>query len=467
LPAVPLRGVVWLDRDNPLVWPRNGRLAAMPIDYQGFLTGLSDVSGLAGQKPELAAVDALVSTLRDATGAAGGTFTEYSDGGGRVVVAQRRMAWALGQPVPADLVRPEIIGAPFSGWTESMPSAAAGPLLARGVVAVAGHPVWTAGRVAGAVHLYFTELGDLSGPPSETGGGPDWPEVTSVLRVAAGFAGCIYTGREATPVRSPGEEDDRSLFLAVAGHELRTPVTVIKGYAGLLADRWDSLDDNQRRSAANVLTQRADELARLVDRLLGTSVGDARDGGLVRIVPFDPLEALVQAASAMPAEIRRTLRMELPNWLPPASGDPEVIGTVVTELVTNAVRASGGVEPKPSSVDLNAGADADTVYIRVLDRGMGIDPAEAERAFERFWRGARPSSGGDPDSRGGVGLGLYLVRRLVERQNGWVSLRPRDGGGTIAEVRLARADGPPRPLGPPDGGRSGGGPGSAEPTEGA
>jgi signal transduction histidine kinase len=158
------------------------------------------------------------------------------------------------------------------------------------------------------------------------------------------------------------------------------------------------------------------------------------------------------------------LRVELPNWLPPAAGDPDVLGTVVTELVTNAVRASAGASPAPSSVDLTAGADADTVFIRVCDRGVGIDPASAERAFERFWRAPRTAPGGEPtrpadgaepghsysphrDHEGraaGIGLGLYLVRRLVERQDGWVSLRPREGGGTIAEVRLGRADGPPR-----------------------
>jgi signal transduction histidine kinase len=80
------------------------------------------------------------------------------------------------------------------------------------------------------------------------------------------------------------------------------------------------------------------------------------------------------------------------------------------------------------------------VFIRVCDRGVGIDPIDVEHAFERFWRARR-----DGDGRGGVGLGLYLVRRLVERQNGWVSLRPREGGGTVAEVRLQRADGTLRP----------------------
>lgn len=407
----------------------------MPIDYRGLVDGLGSLTALAPATSELEGIEALMTTLRMASGAVAATFTEYGASGGRVVAAQGGMAWALGQPLSPTLVAPGEIERPYSGWVESMPLEAAQPLLARGIVALAGHPIRSADRAVGSLHLYFAELAE-----------PDWTGVNQALRVAAAFAERVYSGREATPVRRSDEEDDRSLFLAVAGHELRTPVTVIKGYAGLLADRWDSLDDDQRRSAARVLTQRADELAHLVDRLLGTSAGDAAADGLVRTVPFDPLHALLLAANGMPGELRRAVRVELPNWLPPACGDPEVIGTVVTELVTNAVRAMHGpgvaaggmgdsVHDGRSLVDLTAGADSDTVFVRVLDRGIGIDPAHTERAFERFWRGASNGSG--------VGLGLYLVRRLVERQNGWVSLRPREGGGTVAEVRLARADGRP------------------------
>ena len=105
---------------------------------------------------------------------------------------------------------------------------------------------------------------------------------------------------------------------------------------------------------------------------------------------------------------------------------------MVTELVTNAVKYS----PARVHVDVTAGADPQTVWFRVSDRGVGIRPEHVERAFERFWQLER----GDQRRYGGVGLGLYLVRRIVERQNGWVSLRPRDGGGTVAEVRLPRAD---------------------------
>jgi signal transduction histidine kinase len=414
----------------------------MPIDYRRLVEGLAALTASSGDSPELVAIESMLATVRQATGAVGGTFTEYGIQGGRVAVAQGAMAWALGQPVPSELIEPDVVGQAFAGRADALPVEAAEQLLSRGIRALAGHPVRTGDRVVGALHLFFAELSDQ-----------DRTQVEQVLRLAAGCAGCSYTGRESPPIRSAEEEDDRSLFLAIAGHELRTPVTVIKGYASLVAGRWEALSEPERRSAVQVVSQRADDLAALVDRLLGVSAGDATSGA-VRRIPFDLLDALVRAVAELPAELRRVVKVQLPNQLPLALGDPDALGTVVTELVTNAVKAgrqpvrSSAAEPRQdparspdrphwSTVELAAGADSDTVFIRVEDRGTGIDAAHAEQAFERFWRG-----GAEGEVRSGVGLGLYLVRRLVERQNGWVSLRPRDGGGTVAEVRLSRADGP-------------------------
>jgi signal transduction histidine kinase len=404
----------------------------MPIDHRRLFDGLNQAASMVESgEAGLVAIDVLISAARDVCEASGATFTEYADGGGRVVVARGDMTWALGQPIAAQFIDPPESARPWSGRVDGLPVQIAEPLLSRGVVALAGYPVHVAQRPVGSIHLFFGEIEE-----------DKWPATEPVLRVVAAATSHILTAIDMRPGKVVVEEDDRTLFLAVAGHELRTPVTVLKGYASLLSDRWDALDELDRRAAARVLTQRADELARLVDRLLGASVGDGTAGWLVRTVPFDPLETLLRAAGDLPVELRRSVRLELPNSLPPASGDPAVLSSVVTELVTNAVRASQSApgEALPSTVELLAGADAHTVFIRVSDRGEGIDPTNAERAFERFWRARR---GGD--SRGGVGLGLYLVRRLVERQNGWVSLRPRDGGGTIAEVRLPRADGPLRP----------------------
>lgn len=245
-----------------------------------------------------------------------------------------------------------------------------------------------------------------------------------------GSKALVVTLKDITEAR--GLERDRDLFIAVTSHELRTPVTVIKGYADTLGEHWDSLNDASRRDAVRVLAQRAGDLARLVDRLLSAASHRGTTMSAPVPVPFDLVNALRSAADGLPADLRRELRVDLPATLPKASGDRSSIATLLTELVTNAYKYS----PDGPDVSVTADADGQTVFFRVADRGIGIRPEHVEQAFERFWQG-------EHDSRrrySGVGLGLYLVRRLVERQNGWVSLRPRERGGTVAEVRLPRAD---------------------------
>jgi signal transduction histidine kinase len=239
----------------------------------------------------------------------------------------------------------------------------------------------------------------------------------------------VVTFRDATEQHRL--DHDRDLFVAVTSHELRTPVTVIKGYADTLGNHWDNLAERDRQEAVRVIGQRAGELARLVDRLLSSASEVAPVGGSPP-APFDLAEGLRGATSALPADLRRRIALALPDDLPKALGDRASLPTVLTELATNADKYS----PPGSPVELTAGADERTVFFRVADRGIGVRPEYVERAFDRFWQG----DSGDRRRYPGAGLGLYLVRRIVERQNGWVSLRPREGGGTVAEVRLPRGD---------------------------
>ncbi|GGK32879.1 hypothetical protein GCM10010124_27080 [Pilimelia terevasa] len=241
---------------------------------------------------------------------------------------------------------------------------------------------------------------------------------------------------------------DRDLFIAATSHELRTPVTVIKGYADTLANHWEHLPEEDRREAARVISERAGDLARLVDRLL-SAASEADPASGAPPVPFDLVDGLRAAVAALPADLARRLVVQLPAGLPGALGDPASLPTILTELTTNADKYS----PVGSPIWLTAGTAAGAAYFRVSDSGIGVRPEYAERVFDRFWQGdqvAVPAPRGprtlgrtDDDGyrrrRGGAGLGLYLVRRIVERQNGWVSLRPREGGGTVAEVRLPRA----------------------------
>jgi signal transduction histidine kinase len=443
----------------------------MAIDYRRLLRGLAAVSELVDSTTGLPAVELLLNVLGESSGAVGATFVEYDDGGARVLLATGTMAWSVGRHTPS---RPDLEEA----GPEAMPTSvdrlepqAARSLHDRGMHSFAWARVVRDDTPFASIVLLF-------GTPADAV--EDWPDVRQAMNTCATFVRHLYEPPEPTRPGQAVEGEDRALFLAVAGHELRTPVTVVKGYASMLANRWEALGEIDRREAAHVLMVRSDELARLVDRLLRASIGDGTGGWLVRIQSFDPADALHQAVGDLPPDLRRSLLCSVPPTLPPAMGDPRILTSIVAELVTNAVRSTPTIPSGPpiqvavgddargpghvdtagsvgaprvplagtalgpqitlaTPIELEAEADAHTVVIRVCDRGVGIDPAEAAVAFDRFWSSSRSA-----ESRPGVGLGLYLVRRLVERQNGWVSLRPREGGGSVAEVRLHRADAPPR-----------------------
>jgi signal transduction histidine kinase len=240
----------------------------------------------------------------------------------------------------------------------------------------------------------------------------------------------VVTFRDIT--RPKLEDEAKDLFLATTSHELRTPVTVVKGYADTLVDRWGDLDAGQRLEAVRVIQQRSTELADLVDRLL---LGAKPSSGAARILsePFDLGQAMVDASKGLlDASPRHRLVLDVPDDLPPARGDRVSMGTVLAELVSNAAKYS----PDGGEIALSAAHDATTVAVRVADRGVGVPADDVERVFDRFWQAEK----GDQRRFRGVGLGLYIARHLMDRQSGWISLRAREGGGTVVEVRLPRAD---------------------------
>ena len=138
----------------------------MPIDYDRLLDGLSATTEMVNDgRAGLAAIDSLVATAREASGAAGATFTEYGGEGGRVVVASGDHGVGP-RPAHRGRVHRPGPGRPALGEPgRPAPASVAEPLLARGVVAIAGHPVRSSRRLFGSIHVYFAER-DLRRWPS-------------------------------------------------------------------------------------------------------------------------------------------------------------------------------------------------------------------------------------------------------------------------------------------------------------
>ncbi|GHC97679.1 histidine kinase [Nocardiopsis terrae] len=233
-------------------------------------------------------------------------------------------------------------------------------------------------------------------------------------------------------------EEEREFFLASTGHELRTPVTVIQGYAALLSRKGERLGPEGRQEASEIILDRARSLAKLVERLrLGSDVASGEM--TVDKVPFDLVELLGQAVAAFrPLAERQELTLDSGGTLWTV-GDPLVTGMVIDQLLENALKFS----PSGGAVRVGAQEGEDTVTIHVDDEGIGIDPGDEERIFERFFQ-----SGERGDRRGysGLGIGLYIVRQLVREQGGEVTAH-RLANGTRMRVTLPRHRGEDAELG--------------------
>jgi PAS domain S-box-containing protein len=215
-------------------------------------------------------------------------------------------------------------------------------------------------------------------------------------------------------------EEAKDLFLATTSHELRTPVTVVQGYASTLTNRWDEMADADRRSAVATIADRAQSLGRLVEHLLRGARAGA-DELAVSIETFDLAKVLegVVAGFRSLSDLHR-VELEIADDLPPARGDALATDIVVGQLLENAFKYS----PDGGRVLVTAHREGGRLLVSVVDEGIGIAPGDHDRIFERFVQG----EAGDRRRFGGVGLGLYIVKRLTEAQGGQISAHPAQAG---------------------------------------
>jgi len=216
-------------------------------------------------------------------------------------------------------------------------------------------------------------------------------------------------------------------FVAAVSHELRTPLTAVLGHLELLADT-DGLPA-AIAGRIDVIERNAVRLRNLVSDLLEVAQGN--EGELSLEPTTSDLTLIVTEAveAARPAALAAGLILEAdtPDHLP-VLVDPDRIRQVVDHLVSNGIKYS---EPGGSVRVLLAPAD-DQIWLTVEDSGMGIEPDDLDRLFTRFFRGRRVQELHIP----GTGLGLTIVRSIVEAHGGEVTLASEVGVGSAARVRL-------------------------------
>jgi len=261
----------------------------------------------------------------------------------------------------------------------------------------------------------------------------DWVVLVAFLITSFVAAELLYRARAERAAVERAEalrEADKlkDALLASLSHDLRTPLTTIKG----LAHELQPLGDERTL----IIEEQADRLNRLVTDLLDVA---RLDGGALPLdiqvnAADDLLGAVVQHVSGRSDRNRLKVALDDPSSLSLGRFDFVHSLRILANLVDNALKYA----PVDTPVDVTGGLDNGEIVFRVADRGAGIPETERDRLFTPFYRPA----GRVPDA-GSAGLGLSIARRLAEVQDGTLEYSDRNGGGAVFELRLpASADKP-------------------------
>jgi PAS domain S-box-containing protein len=263
--------------------------------------------------------------------------------------------------------------------------------------------------------------------PIETARGERWISISGVRF----FGGTVYAFRDLTDGRRLDEI--KADFIATASHELRTPLAAVYGAAQTLLRHDFALDETGRERFVSLIAEESERLGRIVNEILLANQLDA-DRVDLDVEPFDPrelIERVVEATRAY-APPSVTLDFNVEDGLPRVSADLDKARQVLLNLVENAIKYS----PEGGHVEVEAVEHEGAVRFSVRDEGLGIDPEDQDRIFEKFYRA-------DPQmvrGVGGTGLGLYICKELVGRMGGRIWVEPNGDKGSKFSFELQTAE---------------------------
>ena len=226
-------------------------------------------------------------------------------------------------------------------------------------------------------------------------------------------------------------ERGRADLVSTVAHELRSPLTSVKGFTATLLAKWPRFTDDQKLVMLETVNSDADRVTRLITELLDVSRIESGRIEVHRELVDIPAQARrVIEGRVAAGEPEDKFRLEVRDGLPETWLDADKIFQILANLIENAVRHGAGtvtIMVEPARI-----GNAPGVAVSVRDQGQGIAPELAPRVFRQFWRVKR---------RGGAGLGLFIVKGLVEAHDGTIAVQQAPGGG--AEFRFTMPAGTP------------------------
>jgi signal transduction histidine kinase len=227
------------------------------------------------------------------------------------------------------------------------------------------------------------------------------------------------------------ERAEQRDFVSMAAHELRAPLTAIKGFTRTLMTRFHQLEDDRRDAYLSLVNDQSNRLARLVDDLMAVSRIDSGHVMLER-VPTDLVALARQVVEEFHSKwTGRTIDVHAAVGLPLAFCDRHKVEETLVNLIDNAVKYSPHGEPVKVAINVQGRA----LEVSVHDRGPGMTPDDVASLFHKFHRLPAAIGADIP----GTGLGLYIVRGLVEAHGGSVHVESIPGAGSTFSFSLPAA----------------------------
>jgi PAS domain S-box-containing protein len=287
------------------------------------------------------------------------------------------------------------------------------PAVELGLRAAVGLPIKSESRFLGAMVFFSREIRALD---------------TALVEMMSALSAQVGQFIERRRIQ---DEADRMKdeFFSLVSHEFRTPLTSISGYTELLTERAAELTGEERAHFLDVIKRNSKRLRRLVDDLLFISKVQA---GKFSITPREVdltklVKQCVEASTPLAEENGLALSLEA-DEMPPIVGDPDRLGQLLDNLISNAVKYT----PEGERVDVSLSMNSNSVVMQVTNTGVYVPPEDRERLFERFFRRSDPSA----QDVQGVGLGLTIAKSIVHAHTGKIEVHSTEEVGTTFRVEL-------------------------------
>ena len=209
-------------------------------------------------------------------------------------------------------------------------------------------------------------------------------------------------------------------FISAVSHEMRTPLTSIRGFSQTLLASWDRIDDDNKKKFIKIIEEQSNRLINLVENIL--TVSKANTGNIVMKKNF--VNASIKSILPMFQEQYKTHKITFcpQKDLPAARLDDDKFQQIMTNLIDNACKYSN----EESTVTVSTESKCDFVIIKVKDEGVGIKSEDYDKLFKKFSRIENHLT----SKTQGNGLGLYITKQLVESMNGTITFESKQGIGT-------------------------------------